>query len=193
MIRRLTTKKEQILDAALKLVSKKNTFDITIREISAEADVNVAAVNYYFKSKDQLFQDMEKLFLDNFVDAFTPLDNTTLSDYDKLIAFLKKAISYATHYPGILVLLKEKFSNPSENELDIQMQMDFLKRLVEIKELFISVVQPSEEETDYLFMSFGASLIFPFVADNYIEGIGQFMSEEEHLKYMKTLINKFKK
>jgi len=46
--------KTRILDAAEKLFGK-NGFDATsLRDITAEADVNLAAVNYHFQSKDSL-------------------------------------------------------------------------------------------------------------------------------------------
>lgn len=192
MIRKFITKKEEILDATLKLVAKKNTFNITIREIAAEADINVAAVNYYFKSKEQLFLEMETLFMDNFKDAFTPLDNLSYDEESRLYEFLKKAISYASHYPGILVLLKDKFNN-SDYDSDNQLKLSLLERLAQIKELFISVVQPKEEEEDQLFLSFGSCLMFPFLADNIFPGFGLNMDEEEHLEYMKMIINKIKK
>src|ERR1700748_619927 len=46
--------KTRILDAAEKLFGE-NGFDGTsLRDITAEADVNLAAVNYHFQSKDSL-------------------------------------------------------------------------------------------------------------------------------------------
>src|SRR6266446_10016180 len=46
--------KIRILDAAEKLFGK-NGFDATsLRDITAEAQVNLAAVNYHFQSKDSL-------------------------------------------------------------------------------------------------------------------------------------------
>lgn len=193
MIRNLTSKKDQILDATLRLVAKKNSFDITVREIAAEAQVNIAAINYYFKSKDQLFMDMEKHFMDNFIDAFTPLDNDNLDDEEKLIQWLKKAIGYGGHYPGILVMLKEKMNEESLTDADADMKMEFIARLVQIKDLIMSVINPKEEEAEQLFMAFASCLVFPFIADSFVEGVRMQMSEEEHLQYIKLIISKFKK
>ena len=54
MIARPADTKTKILDAAEKLFGK-NGFDATsLRDITAEADVNLAAVNYHFQSKDSL-------------------------------------------------------------------------------------------------------------------------------------------
>src|SRR5579862_2477676 len=51
---RVADTKSRILDAAEKLFGH-NGFDATsLRDITAEADVNLAAVNYHFQSKDSL-------------------------------------------------------------------------------------------------------------------------------------------
>lgn len=192
MIRTLTTKKEIILDAALRLVSKKNTLDITIREIASEANVNVAAINYYFKSKAQLFMEMDKLFMDNFVDAFKPLTDKELSDEDKLRTWLIKATSYASHYPGMLVYLKDKFMDENSNDRDIEMKMDLINYISEIRLLFIEVIKPPVDDGDRLFMAFMSSIVFPFIADSYLQGMGLDMVEIDQPDYINLIINKFK-
>ncbi|MEP7352114.1 MAG: TetR family transcriptional regulator [Acidobacteriota bacterium] len=49
-----TDTKSKILDAAEKLFSIKGFQETSLRDITAEADVNLAAVNYHFQSKDSL-------------------------------------------------------------------------------------------------------------------------------------------
>jgi AcrR family transcriptional regulator len=51
-------KKEQILEAAKKLMSEKGFDATTVRDISKTADVNVAMISYYFGSKEKLFAAM---------------------------------------------------------------------------------------------------------------------------------------
>jgi AcrR family transcriptional regulator len=47
--------KEQILDATVKLLlDSKDPESITVRDIAAAADVQLAMINYYFRSKDEL-------------------------------------------------------------------------------------------------------------------------------------------
>jgi len=47
-----------ILDAAEELFAREGPAAVTLRSIAAAADVNVAAVNYYFGSKEKLFEEM---------------------------------------------------------------------------------------------------------------------------------------
>ena len=190
MIRGLTDKKNLIIDAALRLVAKKNSFDITIREIASEAQVNVAAINYYFKSKKQLFEEMEGFFMENFKDAFTPLEDTSLNCSDRLFNWLAKAIEYANHYPGILVYLKDKFKNPNHSTFDNIIRKGLLIKLADIKHLLFAVVQPKEEDKDKLLMCFSACVLFPFLVNN--KELGTPENQDEHIEYIKNIINKFK-
>jgi AcrR family transcriptional regulator len=48
--------KDRILDAAERLLARKQVDATSLREITAEADVNLAAVNYHFQSKDALIR-----------------------------------------------------------------------------------------------------------------------------------------
>jgi len=49
-------KKEQIIEAAIDLFAQKGFEGTSIRDLASKADVNVAMVNYYFGSKDKLFE-----------------------------------------------------------------------------------------------------------------------------------------
>lgn len=57
--------KDKILQIAHRLFSEKGFNGVGIREISREAGVNVAAINYHFQNKDTLyFQTLKKCFED---------------------------------------------------------------------------------------------------------------------------------
>lgn len=190
-MRIISSKKELILDATIKLISKKNSFDVTIREIAKEAKVNVAAINYYFKSKNELFAEMQNMFLENFADAFTPLDDENLSNEEKLDLWLKKAIGYANHYPGILVYLKDMFSNPKDSLFENAMREGLIIRLLEIRQLLLDVISPSPEDEEDLFMTFAACLILPFVLTVVMdESIPK--NDNDHINFIMKTINKYK-
>ncbi len=50
--------KEKLLDAAESLFACKGFDEVSIRELAAAADVNVAAVNYHFQGKENLFHEV---------------------------------------------------------------------------------------------------------------------------------------
>lgn len=47
---------EKIKDAARRIFTKKGFLATTIRDIATEADINIASINYYFRSKEKLFE-----------------------------------------------------------------------------------------------------------------------------------------
>ena len=52
------SKKDQIIDKAIELFGNKGFDNTTIRELSHEAGINIAMINYYFGSKEKLFAAM---------------------------------------------------------------------------------------------------------------------------------------
>ena len=73
--------RERILDTAEQLFAREGVTAVTLRSIAAAAEVNVAAVNYYFGSKEKLFEEM-------FVRRVAPLNAARL---ERLQACLAKA------------------------------------------------------------------------------------------------------
>ncbi len=52
------TTTDRLLDAAERLFAEKGFAEVSIRELAAAADVNLAAVNYHFQGKDNLFAEV---------------------------------------------------------------------------------------------------------------------------------------
>ncbi len=52
----MTDKKTHIINHAIDLFAEKGFEGTSIRDLAARADVNVAMVNYYFGSKEKLFE-----------------------------------------------------------------------------------------------------------------------------------------
>ena len=113
------SKKDKIIDGTLRLIAKRNTLDITVREIAKEAKVNVAAINYYFSSKEQLFLEVNRLFMENFESAIKILDGDDDNDETKLEKWLLEIIDYSMHYPGMFNILIEKLKAEEPSLQDV--------------------------------------------------------------------------
>lgn len=57
----MTDKKEHIINHAVELFAEKGFEGTSIRDLAAQAGVNVAMVNYYFGSKEKLFENMVEI------------------------------------------------------------------------------------------------------------------------------------
>jgi AcrR family transcriptional regulator len=73
------TTKDRLLDAAEVLFIKKDFDSVSVRELAAAADVNVAAVNYHFQGKENLYREVV-------LRRFVKHRNITLQALEKVIS-----------------------------------------------------------------------------------------------------------
>ncbi len=72
------TTKTRLLDAAEELFAQRDYDDVSVRELAAAAQVNVAAINYHFQGKENLFNEV---ILRRFVDQ----RNSTLAALEMIL------------------------------------------------------------------------------------------------------------
>src|SRR5882672_7085282 len=85
----MTDKKAHILNVAMQLFAEKGFEGSSIRDLAARAGVNVAMVNYYFGSKEKLFESMvaqKASYTRGVLDEI--VKNTALSDIEKIDAVI---------------------------------------------------------------------------------------------------------
>jgi len=76
---------EKIIEAARMIFTKKGFLATTVRDIATEADINVASVNYYFRSKEKLFEVIMDETIKKLFDKIEPvLNDETTSLYEKI-------------------------------------------------------------------------------------------------------------
>jgi AcrR family transcriptional regulator len=78
-------KKDHIINTAIELFAEKGFEGSSIRDLAAKADVNLAMVNYYFGSKDKLFEalvEQKASFMRGVLDEL--IANSTLSELEKI-------------------------------------------------------------------------------------------------------------
>jgi len=93
---------EKIIRAAIDIIEKKGIGQITIRRIAHEAGMNVAAINYYFRSKDNLIRLALKQTMNEMIKIpAETLEQTDLPPREKLKVFLETFMGGAIQWPGI--------------------------------------------------------------------------------------------
>jgi len=97
----ITDKKENIMNAAIELFAEKGFEGSSIRELAARADVNVAMVNYYFGSKDKLFEaivEYKASFMRGKLDEIE--SNVKLSEIQKIDAIVESYVDKLLSQPS---------------------------------------------------------------------------------------------
>jgi AcrR family transcriptional regulator len=140
--------RNRIIKSAIKLIGKKGSLNITIREIAAEAKVNVAAVNYYFRSKTILLKEIEEYFNLEVASISQVFKDKKLNPRERLISWAINYMDYLAENPGVIwtlgskVLIRESISSSLENffsEIDMHL-IDLIKEITGINEkLLISL------------------------------------------------------
>ena len=76
---------EKIIEAARMIFTKKGFLATTVRDIAAEADINLASVNYYFRSKEKLFAVIMDETIKKLFDKIEPvLNDESTNLYEKI-------------------------------------------------------------------------------------------------------------
>lgn len=97
-----TSTKNKIIDATLEIIASEGIHRVTVRKIAYLADVNVAAVNYHFGSKDLLINEALKSITQQLKRSFWFLEQIDLKPEERLRNFLVNYAATLVKYPDIL-------------------------------------------------------------------------------------------
>lgn len=172
---------EKIKRAAQKLFTKKGYAATKTRDIAAEAGINIALLNYYFRSKEKLFDIIMLEHLQGFVQSMSNVlnDNATLLD-QKIETFVSNYIDLLIQQPDIpLFILSELRAHPKEliQKLDVKKMLvnsSFAKQLVEaMQHGKMTSMHPL-----HFIMNIAGLVVFPFVGAPILVNVGNLKQRE---------------
>lgn len=171
---------EKIKDAAKKMFLEKGFGSATTRDIAECADTNIALVNYYFRSKEKLFQEV---FRESFTETFLPVARI-LNDDLPLEAKIYKFVDHMTELLKrdpllpmfVFSEMRGEHSKVCETmtELHAQDSNRFQQQLEE------EAAKGNIRKTDFghIELSLMAMVIFPFLSMNLIKMKKNLSTEE---------------
>lgn len=186
--KRLDINTEEKIKNAARVVFHKKGFSATrTRDIAEEAGINLALLNYYFRSKEKLFEiiivETMQVFFKSIAEVFND-EETSLEK--KIEALASGYIDLMTVNPDIpLFILSELKVQPDTfltnlGVKEILLKSSFFKQFQQgVKEGRILPIHPFQ----YI-MTLMGMIIFPFVANPIIKGLGN-LSQKEFEKLMK--------
>jgi AcrR family transcriptional regulator len=92
---------QRIIEAAINCIERVGVKETTIRKIALEAGVNVAAINYYFRSKEQLMDRVQEITLNNAFDWSHFDCDEDATPKQRLVVILDHMVSGAQAYPEV--------------------------------------------------------------------------------------------
>lgn len=181
--------RQKIVLAAIECIEKEGINSVTIRSIGREADVNSAAISYYFGSKENLIKEAFDYIQKDFMMDFTEIINKD-EDLIKIVENLLLYILQGTvKYPNIAkAILYEPFLNNNYNSV-------FIKKINTLcEELCIKInKQPDKEKNKTAVIQLISSSIFIGIFPGIFKDFGNIDLRDENTlkKYVKKLSDIF--
>lgn len=153
---------EKIIEAARKVFTRKGYAATRTRDIAEEAGINLALLNYYFRSKEKLFQlIMAEKMQQLFSVVFPIINNAELTLDSKIEALAENYINLLVKNPELpLFVLSEIKANPEGFKDKIQVQ-----KILKDSSLVLQLGErnPGMDPVQFMVSLLGMT-IFPFVA-----------------------------
>ncbi len=191
-----TTTEVKIKNAASIVFHKKGFSATRTRDIAEEAGINLALLNYYFRSKEKLFDIIMQESMQGFFKSLKEvLNNDKTSLENKIETLVNNYIDLLTANPDIpLFLLNELRRNPDKliskmGMKEILMESYFIKQFQQgIKKGMVAPFNPI-----HFMMNLMGMTIFPFIASPVMKGLGDLSDKnfDELMMQRKSLIPKW--
>jgi len=188
--------KSKILQYAIDMVGSRG--DVTIRELAETAGVNVASINYYFGSKENLLKEVERHYSTALYNVqYSIFTSKELSPYDKLLEWAKSMSAFIYQYPALISLIA-KLSVEDTRYTPVLIEKIYLnKELQNMIQQIIGTIIESEDEKllklKYLQLFSGilGPVINRLVEENFSDKPPtlNFSSKADLEEYMKLLID----
>jgi AcrR family transcriptional regulator len=168
-IKDLTTE-EKIKAAAKKLFTQKGFAATKTRDIAEEAGINLALLNYYFRSKEKLFELVMKENIQLFLGVMIEKINTNPLSFDEQIDFIVSSyIDMLLENPGLPFFVLNLLQ--SGNVPDGDLNDPLLKNIEKMRNSFLHNIKAAMEKGEikhvhplHLIANLMGMLIFPFIA-----------------------------
>jgi AcrR family transcriptional regulator len=157
-----STTEERIRVAARKLFTRHGYDAVKTRDIAAESGINLALLNYYFKSKEKLF---EKIMQENMKEFMQGISGIVNDEQTNLESKIKRLVEYyldmlmSNPDMPLFVLSHAKKKGSKLNFRETFAQSHFMKQIQEaVKEGKIAPINPLN-----LMLNIVGLSIFPFI------------------------------
>jgi AcrR family transcriptional regulator len=165
---------EKIKEAARKVFTRKGYAAARTRDIAEEAGINLALLNYYFRSKEKLFDIIMMDNMAHFLQGVKEvLDDKKSSFQDKVELIASNYIDMLILHPDLpLFILSELRANPDKLVMrmgvkEFLFQSFFMKQLIDELKKNKKKINPL-----HFIMNTIALTVFPFVGSPVFKNIG---------------------
>lgn len=183
---------EKIKQAARKLFTERGFDAVKTRDIAEEAGLNQALLNYYFRSKQKLFDIVMIENMQQFINQLSPiLEDEKLTLEDMLTKLTGNYIDMLKSNPDLPFFIMNEMRNDSNKLKHVKDKMNTIRNNF-VKRMGGNIPNAKVDALSigHLSMNFMAMILFPFVARPLMMEVNKFSRKEFDalMEERKTLI-----
>jgi AcrR family transcriptional regulator len=181
-----TSTEEKIKNAARTVFQKKGFAATRTRDIAEEAGINLALLNYYFRTKEKLFEIVifESLsgFMQGMISAFNN-ENTTFEKKIELLA--DKYIDFGIENPNVPMFILSEMRNRPEDLFNKVPAKQLIANSVFVRQFQEKVAAGEINEPNFMqfMMNIFGLTILPFVGRPFVSALGG-LNDAQFIKLM---------
>lgn len=160
---------QKIKDAARIVFHKKGYSATRTRDIAEEAGINLALLNYYFRSKEKLFNIiMEESFATLFQSMISTFNEPSTSWLEKIDISVEKYFAVLLEEPGLPLFILGEIQNTENNFMKSMQEKVDLKNFVFVKQLNEQIEKGNLNVSNpfQFILNLISLILFPFAAQN---------------------------
>ncbi|MBA3681604.1 MAG: TetR/AcrR family transcriptional regulator [Bacteroidetes bacterium] len=178
---------EKIKEAARKLFTKKGFAAVKTRDIAEEAGINLALLNYYFRSKEKLFDIIMAEAMQQFIQGVALIFNDEKTSVDqKLEGVVENYIDMLTHYPDLpFFVLNEIRTHPEKMAAKMEAIIQ-PARSTFFKQIHEMMIAKKKEpiHTLHLMANMMGLIVFPFIGAPLLKKINN-VNDKQFIELMR--------
>ena len=185
--------REKILLTTKKLLNADGIESLSVRKIASTADVNVASINYYFRSKNELIFECMKDVIGELEETVSIFENKSLSEEERIKEYLNNIAEIILKNQAVQISLLKTFHEDIELPEILQ---EFISRFYSKFKEFLKVYLNVEDEVilSMIVEQSIAGVWFPIISyktSSKIAGI-DFKNQNIRKKYIDLLVENIK-
>ena len=180
-----TETEERIIESAEKLFYQKGKAGTSMQDIADDAGINRTLLNYYFRSKDQLFEAVFRSALGRFVPDVAAMLNTDENFSEYVPALVEKIIDTMLENPQIPIFVLQELSSNPERMPQIMKEMGIDPDKAIAKMGGEDLVQEGAMDPRQVILNLISLCIFPFAAKTLVLDILYKGDNEAYIEAMK--------
>lgn len=185
--------REKIMTATVACIEKYGIQSLTIRNIAEQAKINIAAINYYFGSKEELLEATFRFTWGNALEDWNEIVNRPDTDtYTMLFDFLMFTIEGVYQYPN---LSKAHFYEPFiSGNYDVYVIKEFIALLRRLRDKICKFnPERASDEIDRSLMQITSSIFLLVLMPRLFENFSKIdlHDQEQRKAYVQHIINQY--